>query len=229
MLSLETSFLSIMYVRLCHTYLWSLLNYSRGTHCTPSQRSLEWLLKQFREPMVFKMLISSMKVTCEFIYWFQLCLLFIETSSWLRGTLHWESLWPLQPIVSHWCKMPSSSHFSFTLELEGLRDQGVRLIWHTCIESYMACNGYCFMLYWILWPHKMNILRAWYSLQMSYKSPHNFMVMGLGHKCNVALWYELFSLRTLQNLLNENADSLLFDLFKKKGILDVCPLEKIRT
>lgn len=124
MLSLESSILSIMYVRLCHTYLWSLLNYSRGTHCTLSQRSLEWLLKQFREPMVFKMLISSMKVTCEFIYWFQLCLLFIETSSWLRGTLHWESLWPLQPIVSHWCKILSLSHFSFTLELEGLRDQG---------------------------------------------------------------------------------------------------------
>lgn len=27
----------------------------------------------------------------EFIYWFQLCLLFIETSSWLRGTLRWRA------------------------------------------------------------------------------------------------------------------------------------------
>lgn len=91
------------------------------------------------------------------------------------------------------------------------------MISHTYIESYMTCNGYCLMLYRILWPHKFNILHAWYSLQMSYKTPHNFMVMGLGHKCKVALWYKLFSLRTLRNLLMRMLiPSFLIFFFKEK-------------
>jgi hypothetical protein len=40
--------------------------------------------------------------------------------------------------------------FHFTLELEGIRDQGSLNGWKTYMESYMACNELCFMVYRIL-------------------------------------------------------------------------------
>jgi hypothetical protein len=81
--------------------------------------------------------------------------------------------------------------------LLSLRDYGIKevqMIWHAYIKSYLACNGYCFMLYRILWPYKINILCAWYSLQMTYKSPHNSWSWALARSVkwpfdtNCSLW-----------------------------------------
>lgn len=118
--------------------------------------------------------------------------------------------------------------------LLSLRDYGIKevqMIWHAYIKSYLACNGYCFMLYRILWPYKINILCAWYSPSDDLQESSQFMVMGLGQKCKVALWYKLFSLRTLRNLLMRMLipSFLIFFFYGKKGILNVCPLEKVPT
>lgn len=119
----------------------------------------------------------------------------------IKGHFTLESLWPLQPIVSHWWKMPSLSHFSFTLELEGLWDQGSL---NDLTYLYRALHG----MQWIL----LHALPDFVTTQNHYSScmiqpsdelqdSSQFHGHGPCHKCKVALWYKLFSLRTLQNLL----------------------------
>jgi hypothetical protein len=97
--------------------------------------------------------------------------------------------------------MPSLSHFSFTLELEGLRYQGSS---NDMTYLYQVLPG----VQWILLHALPDIVTTQnpYSLCMIQPSDDlqessQFMVMGLGQKCKVTLWYKLFSLRTLQNLI----------------------------
>ena len=70
----------------------------------------------------------------------------------LRGTLH------LSLKAHDYCNLKNHPQLEnagtvplhFTLELEVLRNQGSLNGWQTCMESYMACNGYRFMVYRIL-------------------------------------------------------------------------------
>ena len=127
--------------------------------------------------------------------------------------------------------MPSLSHFSFTLELEGLWDQGSL---NDLTYLYRVLHG----MQWIL----LHALPDFVTTQNHYSScmiqpsdelqdSSQFHGHGPCHKCKVALWYKLFSLRTLQNLLMRMLIPffLIFFFKGKKGILNVCPLEKVPT
>lgn len=113
--------------------------------------------------------------------------------------------------------MPSLSHFSFTLELEGLWDQGSL---NDLTYLYRALHG----MQWIL----LHALPDFVTTQNHYSScmiqpsdelqdSSQFHGHGPCHKCKVALWYKLFSLRTLQNLLMRMLiPSFLIFFFKEK-------------
>lgn len=160
------------------------------------------------------MLISSMKVTCESFYIDFNCV--CSLSKLLPG---WGALYTAELMTFATQSLASVKNAKFVLLLFTLELKGVWVQRSSNDTTYV--NLVLHGMQWILL-HALSDFVTTHSLCMiiAFRWVSRVLTISWSRALAISVmwpsWYELFTSRTLRNLLNDNADSLLLNLSGKK-------------